>query len=199
MAEARGEIYSTTVPCRGESLEVLEALCGAFIAAAGGGDDGDDSSRVLRLSVTEGCANALRQKPAGDQLAVVTLRFLRPEDGDHGRVVVEIEDPGRGLPIHGALPPYPEALLGRDIAMGGADGMTVTARVETPWHACVTCADATGSEPPAPRAADIAPLRGGGSGLLLVCRCWRRVCFTARPGGGSVLRLAEPRTHHPRG
>ena len=176
------------------SLEVLEALCGAFLAAAGGGDS-DDAAHVLRLSVTEGCANALRQKPSGDRLAVVTLRFLRPEDGDRDAVVVEIEDPGRGLPIHGALPPYPDALFGRDIPMGGAGGLNVTARVESPWRACMSCTDADGREPPAPRSADIASLRGGGFGLLLICRCWRRVCFTVAPGGGSVLRLGQPRTH----
>ena len=208
-------VYSVTVPCVPESMAVLEDLCEAFIEA-GEGLDGH-AALILRLSVAEACRNALAQKDPESTFNLVTLRFLRGDAAGPRGLVLEISDPGIGLPIQGKRPPYAAGWVGQTVQVGEVLGQPILAHVEglgscslalgaegetlkllaLPPRASRSCSLALGAEGETPRPARreliLEALEEKGYGLLALCQCWRVVHFHHESGKGTTLRLEEPR------
>lgn len=183
-------LYTLTVPATAEALPVLEGLCETFIR------EGDlvshDIALILRLSVTEACQNALSLKARRGRLNVVTLFFLGNNGALKGAVGLEIRDSGSGLPIDGHLPPYPSAMLGKEIVLDTLLDQEVVARIETPLRVALFSREVNdGAEMLTPDALNAAP-RQRGFGLLALCRCWKSVVFSYDPEHGTSLRLEQP-------
>ncbi len=170
-------------------MAVFDDLCETYLLRAGWADA--ENALAVRLSVTEGCTNAIKQGAQGATGAEATLTFLWDESPPHAGLSVEITDPGPGLQLGGALPPYPDAMCHRQFPLGRVMDQQVVAVVESPWSVRVTAAEhePDGGDGRVERFADLARLGRGGYGMLMMALCWDRVTYSTSPGGGTVLRM----------
>lgn len=152
-----------------------------------------DAVAALRLSVREGCSNALRHGWNPGIEGQVTIALLHRDTGDHPGLCVEITDPGPGVKVDGAPPPYPDSLAGFEFVLRRVLDQRVIARVVSPWSIELRREEGNCEESAAGREELLQDLHGGGYGILMLCHCWSRVSFTLEPGTGNVLQLAGMR------
>jgi anti-sigma regulatory factor (Ser/Thr protein kinase) len=181
-------LHSTTVRADDEPLARLEEASERFLASWPGAAAHDPF--VLRLTIREACTNALRHGRPDEQTAIVTLSFIHVGGGEHPGLAVEVTDSGGGMRVGGAAPPYPEAHLGAEFPLLRVLDQEVVARVESPRRIRLRSGETPCVSPPPGRGEMLRTLRGGGYGILMLCRCWCHVSYTLVPGRGNVLRLA---------
>ncbi len=185
-------VYSLTVPSVSDSLTILEDLCEIYITAIPGLDE--DALTFLRLSVAEGCRNALSQEPGPNRVGTVGLSFYRTRqaNGQHPLTALEINDSGIGLQIEGNTSPYPREVMGREIEFLRILDYQIIASVADPFMVRLKAAPVNGCEAPLERDMLISSAQPRGLGLLALCRCWQEVLFVHEPGAGTTLRLSGP-------
>ncbi len=189
--EASNLIYTLTVPCSPESLAVLEELTETFLG--GSGQLQPELALVLRLSVAEACRNALSQEAAPGRLNLVTMSFWRIAPGEALDFALEIEDPGSGLEVNGALPPYPPTHVGTSSVIARLLGQGVVAHVEDPYRLRLSVMVLTGAHEEPSGRMPLQTKRARGLDLLALASCWQSVRYSYCEAKGSHLRLEKPR------
>ncbi|MEQ8822137.1 MAG: hypothetical protein RLY93_18015 [Sumerlaeia bacterium] len=181
-------LYTVTVPCAPESIEVLESLTETFLGNIPGASP--DELLRLRLSVAEGCRNALVQQPQGRRMNVTTMTFWGGRFNNIAQAI-EIDDPGPGLEVGGHLPPYPPSIVEQAFLLAEVFDEQILATPETPHNLSLTVQSLNGHR----RTRDewVRDARTSGYGLLTLCKAWERVEFRYDPIRGNSLRLAQPR------
>lgn len=185
-------LYSLTVPCAEESQVVLEGICETFLSSSQ--EVSDEAALIIRLSVAEACRNALMQRAPNGGLSLATLTFLTTgstEKNDLSRIILEIQDPGRGLKIDGFYPPYQKSQVGKLYVLSKVLGQTIYARIDDPYNSSIMVIDQE-SEVELPRKQVVETLESAGFGLLALSKTWRKVKFSWDPKSGNMLRLSRP-------
>jgi len=182
--------YAVTVPCVHESMVVLEGLCETFLSENNALRESHAFN--LQMAVVEGCKNALAQTGSAGRLNITALSFYRSNSNSDSNLIVEIRDPGPGLQIGGAKPPYPISHIASEFVIGGILEQDVVATVLSPYVVSLRKVDGEFDAANAVRAELLDKAKTSGMGLLILCSTWGRVVFEYDPNEGNILRLSSP-------
>lgn len=169
------------LPLSLDALVSAESQVDVFVDQLKMGRD-ENLALALRLVVNEEFRSALDAQPEAGRLRVIRLSLRGRPEG----VWISITEPGRGVRFRGALPPYPEAMIGKETCFASTTNQDLIARVDDPTR-LVFRAELHGADTDTSRDEILANPGTPGMGILALCHECGEVNMTYDPIEGNSL------------